>query len=389
MPASLDSNPHSNERQSCTKGLCAKPSADCLERASKSLNIGLINNMADGALEATERQFLSLLNSASDGISIRLSLYALPGVPRNESGARHISKFYSSVENLWDTQLDGLIVTGREPLTPNLRDEPYWESFTRVLEWAQSHTHSTVWSCLAAHAAALHLDGICRVKSDHKHCGVFDCTQLSDHSLTAGTSSSFRLPHSRWNGLPEDELMNCGYDVLTRTADAGVDTFIKKYKSMFVFFQGHPEYESNTLLLEYRRDVGRFLRRETNRYPLLPYAYFDRDTVIALTTLGQEAMISPHEELLAEVSRILEKASIENTWHSTAACMYRNWLQYICVQKKLQLQDTRAAVEAREVDSFVLAPVAAEAVPASAVFATGHQGSSPISTPARGVLTIL
>jgi hypothetical protein len=59
------------------------------------------------------------------------------------------------------------------------------------------------------------------------------------------------------------------------------------------------------------------------------------------------------------------------------------------VQKKLQLQDTRAAVEAREVDGFVLAPVAAEAVPASAVFATGHQGSSPISTPAHGVLTIL
>ncbi len=96
--------------------------------------------MSDGALEATERQFVSLLDSASEGISIRLSLYSLPGVPRNESGAHRVSNFYSSVENLWDTRLDGLIVTGREPLTSNLADEPYWESFAKVVEWAQDNT---------------------------------------------------------------------------------------------------------------------------------------------------------------------------------------------------------------------------------------------------------
>src|SRR5438067_8140294 len=33
-------------------------------------------------------------------------------------------------------------------------------SLTRVLEWAEDHTHSTVLSCLAAHAGILHLDGI-------------------------------------------------------------------------------------------------------------------------------------------------------------------------------------------------------------------------------------
>jgi len=61
-----------------------EPVCSCIAKSSKSLNIGLINNMPDGALEATERQFLSLLNSASDGMSIRLSLYSLPDVPRNE-----------------------------------------------------------------------------------------------------------------------------------------------------------------------------------------------------------------------------------------------------------------------------------------------------------------
>ena len=55
--------------------------------------------------------------------------------------------------------------------------------------------------------------------------------------------------------------------MLTRTADAGVDTFIKQQKSLFVFFQGHPEYESDTLLREYRRDVGRYIKGETATYP--------------------------------------------------------------------------------------------------------------------------
>jgi homoserine O-succinyltransferase len=311
---------------------------DFQERSDKFLTIGLINNMADGALEATEHQFLSLLNAASDGIAIRLSLYSLPGVPRNESGTRHVSKFYSSTESLWNTHLDGLIVTGREPLTPSLSDEPYWKSFTKVLEWARDNTYSTVWSCLAAHAATLHMDGVGRVRSANKHCGVFECAKISDHLLTEGTPSRFSLPHSRWNGLPEDVLTARGYDVLTRSADAGVDTFVKQLKSLFVFFHGHPEYESNTLLLEYRRDVGRFVRGETESYPLMPRNYFDQDTVLALTALQQEARTRPQEEFMAQVSELLEKVSVENTWATTATSLYRNWLKYIYAQKELQLE---------------------------------------------------
>ena len=39
---------------------------------SRCIRIGLINNMPDTALEATERQFRSLLATASDGMSVRL-----------------------------------------------------------------------------------------------------------------------------------------------------------------------------------------------------------------------------------------------------------------------------------------------------------------------------
>ena len=187
--------------------------------------------------------------------------------------------------NSGTTDLDGLIVTGAEPRTANLMDEPYWESLARVLEWARDHTHSTVFSCLAAHAAVLQMDGIGRSKSDDKHFGVFECGRVSHHRLMAGTPSRFTLPHSRWNGISEDELAANGYSVLTRSRGCGVDIFIKQFKSLFVFFQGHPEYEADTLLREYRRDVGRYLRGETETYPSLPRSYFDEDTAQALTAL--------------------------------------------------------------------------------------------------------
>lgn len=336
MTVSLNPNLPDNAK-SCTKSLCKNPSSACMEKHSRSLHIGLINNMPDGALDATERQFLALLDSASEGLSVSLSFYSLPGVPRSEAAEQHMRSCYTSAENLFGTTLDGLIVTGREPMTPNLQDEPYWNTFTQVLEWARNNTLSTVWSCLAAHAAVLHMDGIKRIKSDHKQCGIFDCEQLAGHALTAGMPSSFNLPHSRWNGLPEEALTASGYEVLTRSADAGVDTFVKQQNSLFVFFQGHPEYESHTLLLEYRRDVGRYLRGETNTYPLLPRNYFPWQTAAALAGLQQQAMSCRREELLAEVSNVLSETRIETSWHPTAAGVYKNWLEYIAAQKKQQL----------------------------------------------------
>ena len=298
------------------------------------IEIGLINNMSDEALKATERQFISLLESASDNMPIHLSFYTLPGVPRSDFSAGHISRRYSDIEELWDGHLDGLIVTGREPKVANLADEPYWESLTRTLAWAQENCHATVFSCLAAHAAILHMDGIRRVQRDDKVFGIFECARVSDHWLTAGTGSHFRLPHSRWNGVPEEQLRDCGYKVLTRSAEAGVDTFIKQQKRLFVFFQGHPEYESDTLLREYQRDVGRYIKGQVPKYPSMPRSYFDETTVDELTVFQEKTLARRREELLPELTVILANKRIDNTWQSSAAAIYRNWLHHICAQKE-------------------------------------------------------
>jgi homoserine O-succinyltransferase len=307
-------------------------------RSGNCITVGLINNMGDEALKATERQYTSLLDSASGGMQVYLSLYTLPEVPRSEASARHIASHYSSIDDLWEGQLDGLIVTGREPLAAKLMDESYWDSFTKTLEWTRENAHSTVWSCLAAHAAVLYMDGISRAKRNDKLFGIFECNRLIDHPLMARTPSRLELPHSRWNGLSEDRLAEGGYSVLTRIADAEVDTFIKQQKKLFVFFQGHPEYDADTLLREYRRDIGRYFKGETPQYPSMPQGYFDRETMVALDALKLRNKSGQDNELSAVISTALSNITIEHTWRPGATSIYENWLSYIRAQKNITVR---------------------------------------------------
>ena len=272
------------------------------------LNIGLVNNMPDAALEATERQFRTLLNEAADNdITVRLDFYSLPGVPRKEAGQQHVSS-YREIGELKGRSLDGLIVTGAEPRAANLKDEPFWADLAQLLDWAAQNTASAVWSCLAAHAAVLYLDGIARRRLCNKQFGIFECVYVGEHSLTAGAPHHVQVPHSRWNDLREDELKAAGYELLTRIEDGGVDAFVKQGKSLFVFLQGHPEYEADTLMREYNRDVNRFLTGQSKIFPTLPNGYSDSEETIS------------------------------NTWRPDAVRLYRNWLSYLAEQKGHALQ---------------------------------------------------
>jgi homoserine O-succinyltransferase len=303
------------------------------EAHAGGLTIGLVNNMPDAALQATERQFVALLDAAAGDVPVRLTPYALPEIPRTEWGAQYVRRSYTGIDALWHADLDGLIVTGTEPRSPNLRDEPYWGSLTRLLEWAEHHTHSAVWSCLATHAAILHLDGIDRRPLEEKRFGIFECDRVGDHPLTSGAPARVAMPHSRWNELPEAALTGSGYRILTRSDAAGADAFVKQRNSLFVFFQGHPEYEAQTLMLEYRRDIKRFLLKERETYPGMPRGYFDEATVDALTALRERALVDRREEVLADFPTALAAGTVINTWRASATCIYRNWLAYLSARK--------------------------------------------------------
>src|SRR5258705_10063777 len=90
------------------------------------LEIGLVNSMPDAALEATERQFIELIDAAAQDIPVRLRFFSLPDVPRTARGQQHVSKSYLGIGDLWDGRLDALIVTGTEPRAPALSAEPYF-----------------------------------------------------------------------------------------------------------------------------------------------------------------------------------------------------------------------------------------------------------------------
>src|SRR5262245_49804489 len=112
-------------------------SLDSPDDNEPGLTIGLVNNMPDGALEATEQQFANLLNGAAGSLTVRLRLFALPEVPRGNSGRERIRRDYSDLRTLSRSRLDGLIVTGAEPCATDLKDEPYWSSLVQVLRWAE------------------------------------------------------------------------------------------------------------------------------------------------------------------------------------------------------------------------------------------------------------
>jgi len=316
------------------------------------LSVALINNMPDAALEDTELQFFDLLDDASGDLPIYLKLYSLTGIPRTDRGQRHLNSFYYGLDELWQNHFDGVIITGTEPRQPNLQDEPYWPFLADVFDWAERNTTSAVLSCLAAHASVLHSDGIARHRLPDKQFGVFAFSKSANHPLISNTPEQVRFPHSRWNEVQADSLRDCGYTVLTESAEGGVDTFVKKKRqSLFVHFQGHPEYSAETLLKEYRRDVRRFLMKERATYPSMPKGYFDASGEMLardfrLLMLEKQSSIAP-EELMASFPEVALVAALQKTWHSSSTTIYRNWLQYI-VSKKAEMPELHVAAPVRE-----------------------------------------
>lgn len=297
--------------------------------------IGLVNNMPDAALEATEAQFSGLLNTAADSLHVRLRLSFLPEVPRGPAGMEHLrGGLYWPLEALLGAPLDALIVTGMEPRAPLLKDEPYWERMGQLLQWADTNTTSSIWSCLAAHVAVEWLDGIRRRRLERKRCGVFAHTTVPRQPLLTGVAAPLYTPHSRWNELPADELHAAGYTIISSSPESGVDMFIKQTHSLLIFFQGHPEYEHTTLLREYRRDVGRFLRGEQSQYPNLPQGYFSAAALQLLSAFEQRAIAAPAADLLAEFPVAAITDDLRNTWSTGAAGVYRNWLAYLASAHK-------------------------------------------------------
>jgi homoserine O-succinyltransferase len=226
-------------------------------------------------------------------------------------------------------KIDALIVTGAEPRAASLPEEPYWRALTELVDWAEANTHSTIWSCLAAHAAVLHLDGIERQRLAQKCSGMYDCSKVIDNWLTDDVPSSLKVSHSRLHGLSESDLRTRGYQVLTKSKNAGVDIFTRKQQSQFIFFQGHPEYDCLSLQREYLRDVGRYLAGDQKLYPNIPEEYFDAATILAIEKFRTCALAERNPALIRKFPKLTLQQNVSAKAEVAATTIFRNWLGYL------------------------------------------------------------
>ncbi len=302
-----------------------------------ALEIALVNNMPDQALDATKAQFVKLLRAGAQNIPFRLRCYALSSVPRSETARRALSQSHEDIEALYARGADALIVTGSEPRADSLQDEPYWEDFARLVDWARVNTGSALWSCLAAHGAVLRLDGVTRRRAKEKITGVFACEVAENDWATRGAADSILVPHSRYNGLSQADLIRCGYHISSRSPAVDVDCFWRREPSLFLFTQGHPEYDADTLAREFRRDALRFLAGDSDCFPLPPRDYFSAKTEMALGELKALAKFEDRLRLAQRLNEILGemlgKDAPASAWWNDAKRLYRNLLVMIAFEK--------------------------------------------------------
>lgn len=299
-------------------------------RTKETVHVALVNNMPDAAMRATELQFARLLKAAAGPLDVRLRLFSLSGIERGEQARSRMAGFYDDAAFLQAANVDALIITGAQPCTADLRQESFWPELTQLIDWAQTGTVSTLFSCLAAHGAVLHMDGIQRRPLSQKLSGIYDTSRAEDDALFFNTQVSIPVPHSRKNDLAESDLTAGGYRILSRLSNGQVDIFTRELPghSRFVYFQGHPEYDPGTLGREYLRDVTRFVRGEISEAPGIPENYFDRATEDRLSD------IRPRNEAdLARCVEIVTGALPRQAWRNNTIKLFSNWLTLVAAAK--------------------------------------------------------
>jgi len=136
-----------------------------------------------------------------------------------------------------------------------------------------------------------------------------------------------KVSHSRLNALRKNDLTARGYQVLTESPEAGVDIFAKQLRSCFIFFQGHPEYDTLSLQREYLRDITRFIAGERDNYPAVPSGYFDVETEGRLARFRKRASAERKLPLSAELPGLRLRCDVAAEAAPTE--MFRNWLGFL------------------------------------------------------------
>jgi homoserine O-succinyltransferase/O-acetyltransferase len=259
------------------------------------LRVGLVNTMDDGAIAATERQFLRLLAAAAPDRGIELLPCGLPEVPRGPAARRHCDEHYLDLAALRAARPRALIVTGANVGEPDLDRLHCGASLREVIAWADAEVPRTLYSCLATHAVLHFRHGRRRRALPAKRWGVYPHRLAQPaHPLVAGLADGLVVPHSRWNEVPSDDFAAAGLEVLIVDAHDGGVHLAAGHDGREVFLQGHPEYDPVSLPKEHKREVARFWAGQRDDYPAPPEHICDADG---------DAMLARHRERVLAARR--------------------------------------------------------------------------------------
>jgi homoserine O-succinyltransferase/O-acetyltransferase len=263
----------------------------------RPLRIAIVNLMPTKI--ATETQLLRLLGNTP--LQVRITLLRMDTHDSRNTAPDHLETFYATFDQVRDQKYDGLIVTGAPVELLPFEEVDYWTELRQVMDWSAEHVFSTLHVCWGAQAGLYHHFGVKKYPLPGKMFGVFPHRVLEPHSeIMRGFDDGFLAPHSRHTEVRADDVRATpGLKVLAESEEAGLYLAASE-DGRQVFVTGHPEYDRETLKLEYDRDVGRGL-------PIaVPRNYFPGD--------------DPARPPLM-------------SWRSHAFLLYANWLNYCVYQR--------------------------------------------------------
>jgi homoserine O-succinyltransferase len=294
----------------------------------RELHIGLLNMMPDAAIAATERQFYRLVGESNPIAQFYMHPFTLKQLPRGTRARAHIEQYYEPFEKIREEGLDALIITGANVTHADLSREPFWNPLREVVDWATENVTSVLCSCLATHAVLQFHHGQTRTPMPAKRWGVFPHrVQRSRHPLVNDVNTVFDVPHSRFNEISRAQFEAAGLHILAESEQAGVHLAVSADGLRVVYFQGHPEYDTVSLLKEYKREVQRFAAGERADYPPFPENYLKPREKAILDDYRQRLVQARGSGVEApEFPETLVAARLDNTWHDTAEGIMGNWI---------------------------------------------------------------
>ncbi len=233
----------------------------------RPLRIGLLNLMPKKI--QTENQFARLIGATP--LQIDLSLIRMTEHQTKNTAAAHMETFYRPFAEVQAAgeKFDGLIITGAPIEHLSFEAVTYWDELRAVMDWTQTHVHSTFGVCWGGMAMIYHFHGVQKHMLARKAFGCFRHTNVAQTSpFLRGFSDDCVVPVSRWTEVRQAEIDAVGLRTLLASDDVG-PCLVEDAQHRALYIFNHFEYDRDTLKLEYDRDVagGSVIDVPVNYYP--------------------------------------------------------------------------------------------------------------------------